>query len=217
MAGAPDAAYYQQVEEFFVGRRGDPLFLSNADWTLVHKWKIEGLPLRVVLRGIGDALDAHAHSWGREHKVGSIRYCAAEVDVARERWLRALAGPGGEEAGVSESLLALADALERAPLRAGAGQLAEEIARDLRARAGGAPERRDVEPWLARSEARLVQVLRRDEGADVVAGLEAEVDQSLAPYRQRMPERILQQIRADAIARRLLEKRGLPRLSLVLT
>ena len=27
----PEAAYYQAVEEFFVSRRGDPLFLSNAD------------------------------------------------------------------------------------------------------------------------------------------------------------------------------------------
>ena len=55
----PEAAYYQSVEEFFVSRRGDPLFLSNSDWLLVRKWRVAGLPLRVVLRGIADALDAH--------------------------------------------------------------------------------------------------------------------------------------------------------------
>lgn len=80
----PEAAYYQDVEEFFVSRRGDPLFLSNPDWLLVRKWRIAGLPLRVVLRGIADALDSHAHSWSRERKVGSLAYCAAEVDAAAQ-------------------------------------------------------------------------------------------------------------------------------------
>ena len=97
-AADPEAAYYQAVEEYFVSRRGDPLFLSNADWTLVRKWKTAGLPLRVVLRGIRDALDAHAHGWSRDRKVGSLSYCAREVDAARERWERALA-IGHEEGG----------------------------------------------------------------------------------------------------------------------
>jgi hypothetical protein len=87
----PEAAYYQSVEEFFVSRRGDPLFLSNADWLLIRKWRQAGTPLRIVLRGIADALDAHAHSFSRDRKVGSLAYCAAEVEVARERWQRALA------------------------------------------------------------------------------------------------------------------------------
>ena len=45
-----EAAYYREVEEFFVSRRGDPLFLSNADWLLIRRWRRSGLPLRVVLR-----------------------------------------------------------------------------------------------------------------------------------------------------------------------
>ena len=89
-AALEEAAYYQSIEEFFVSRRGDPLFLSNADWLLIRKWRRAGVPLRIVMRGIGDALDGHAHSWGRKRKVGSLAYCAAEVDAARERWQRAL-------------------------------------------------------------------------------------------------------------------------------
>ena len=77
-----EAAYYQSIEEFFVSRRGDPLFLSNADWLLIRKWRRAGLPLRIVMRGITDALDGHAHSWGRKRKVGSLAYCAAEVDAS---------------------------------------------------------------------------------------------------------------------------------------
>src|SRR5947208_1097908 len=110
----PEAAYFQGVEEFFVSRRGDPLFLSNADWLLIRKWRKAGIPLRIVLRGITDALDSHAHSWGRNRKVGSLAYCAAEVDAARERWQRAVAYETGEGIGASEFLRQLADALERA-------------------------------------------------------------------------------------------------------
>ena len=83
----PEASYYQTIEEFFVSKRGDPLFLSNADWLLIKRWRGAGVPLRIVLRGIADALDSHAHSWGRDRKVGSLAYCAAEVDAASERWL----------------------------------------------------------------------------------------------------------------------------------
>ncbi len=71
-AADPEAGYYQAVEEYFVSRRGDPLFLSNADWNLVRRWRLAGIPLRVVLRGIRDALDGHAHGWSRQRKVGSL-------------------------------------------------------------------------------------------------------------------------------------------------
>jgi hypothetical protein len=100
-AAHEEAAYYQTIEEFFVSRRGDPLFLSNADWLLIRKWRRSGLPLRIALRGIADALDGHAHSWGRKRKVGSLAYCAAEVDAARERWQRALSFDDEAETSVS--------------------------------------------------------------------------------------------------------------------
>jgi hypothetical protein len=102
------------VEEYFVARRGDPLFLSNADWNLIRKWRRAGIPLRVVLRGIRDALDAHAHGWSRDRKVGSLAYCAREVEAARERWERALVPgrEGGQD--VSAALLGFAADLERA-------------------------------------------------------------------------------------------------------
>jgi hypothetical protein len=47
-----------------------------------------------------------------------------------------------------------------------------------------------------------------------MAEVEREVDALLAPYRGRMPERVLDQLRADSRSRRLLERHALPRLSL---
>jgi hypothetical protein len=56
--------------------------------------------------------------------------------------------------------------------------------------------------------------LARDAGAGENERLEEEVDAVLAPYRARMPEAVLQQIRQESLARRRLEAQGLPRLSL---
>jgi hypothetical protein len=209
-----EASYYQTVEEFFVSRRGDPLFLSNADWNLVRKWRTAGIPLRVVLRGVRDALDSHAHGWSRDRKVGSLAYCAREVEAARERWERALALGTDDGLDAGSTLLGFARDLEEArelgPLaRAAAG----EAARELRARA---ESRRlaELTPWLARVEEKLLAMIRAEDGPGRVHAIEAEVDASLAAWRSRMPTRVVEQLRRESVARRLLEAHGLPRLSL---
>jgi len=209
----PEAAYYQAVEEYFVSRRGDPLFLSNAEWNLVRKWRLAGLPLRVVLRGIRDALDAHAHGWSRDRKVGSLAYCAREVDTARERWERALAlGPDEGGGGAGAALAGFAAQLERAVLPDAVRPVAAAIARDLRERPREGLE--SLTAWLAGLEECLLAALGAAESAGRRAALEAEVDAALAPWRGRMPAPVLAQLRRESLARRRLESYGLPRLSL---
>lgn len=214
-AGAdPEAAYYQAVEEYFVSRRGEPLILSNADWNLVRKWRTAGLPLRVVLRGIRDALDAHAHGWSRDRKVRSLAYCTHEVEAARERWERALTLGREDTLDVAGALEGFADDLERA---AGQGprtsRAVAAIAGDLRARAEGG--RLEVlTGWLAGLEGQLLEAIRGDDGEEQVATLEAEVERALEPYRKRMPPPVLEQLRQESLTRRLLGAHGLPRLSL---
>jgi hypothetical protein len=210
----PEAAYYQAVEEYFVSRRGDPLFLSNADWHLVRKWRAAGLPLRVVLRGIRDALDAHAHGWSRERPVRSLAYCTHEVEAARDRWERALTL--GREDGLDgrRALQGFADDLERAEgLGPRGAETAARIAGELRERAEG-EKLAELSAWLGEREGELLEALRADDGAERVAATEAEVDRSLEPYRKRMPAKVLDQLRRESMARRLLEGHGLPRLSL---
>jgi hypothetical protein len=212
----PEAAYYQAVEEFFVSRRGDPLFLSNADWVLIRKWRQAGTPLRIVLRGIADALDAHAHSWSRDRKVGSLAYCASEVEAARERWERALAFDREEGVRVDEALAGFADALEAAPgLGPSSAPIARRLAGDLRERAAAPSNAAALEAWLSAQEKALIEALSSDAGAAAVNGIEDAVDAELAPYRERMPARVLSQIRKDSVTRRLLERHRLPRLSLL--
>ena len=209
-----ETAYYQTIEEFFVSRRGDPLFLSNSDWLLIREWRQAGIPLRVALRGIADALDAHAHSWSRDRKVGSLRYCAAEVAAARERWERALS-MGEADTDVSEALEHLALALE-GPRGLGppAAALAGEIARGLRDWLTSPAEPRQLEAWLSQSEKALLVAIRAQAAPAEVARVEAEVAAELEPFRARMPERVTRQISDDTVTRRLLEAHGIPRLSL---
>jgi hypothetical protein len=212
----PEAAYYQTIEEFFVSKRGDPLFLSNADWLLIRKWRGAGIPLRIVLRGIADALDSHAHSWGRDRKVGSLAYCAAEVDAAGERWQRALALGTDEQHDAATFLTSYAESLERAE---GVGPafmaIARQIALALHAKAATASSSsQGLEEWLREREAEMIAALREDMGAAAVDAIEAEVDRDLTPYASRMPLKVLSQIRTQSIARRILEVHGLGRLSL---
>ncbi len=211
----PEAAYYQTVEEVFVSLRGDPLFLSNPDWLLVRQWRGEGIPLRIVLRGIRDALDSHAHSWGRRRKVKSLAYCASEVEAAHQRWRRAVASGSEAALGPAQALVAFAASLENARDLGAAGRMrVAELAEALRARGQEGGDLRTLEPWLQQQEAQLLESLRQDLGAPAVAAVEAAVEADLAPYRGRMPEKVLVSIRSESVARRLLEAHGLPRLSL---
>jgi hypothetical protein len=187
--------------------------LSNADWTLIHKWRLAGLPLRIVLRGIADALDGHAHSWGRSRKVGSLSYCAAEVDTARERWERALAEGREPDSDPSALLQRLADALAAcAALRDSADAKALAVA--LRDPSRAAEPRRSLEQWLMAREADIVEWLASAQGPQWRAAIEAEVDADLAGYHGRMPDRVLRQVRTESIARRVTSSQGLPRFSL---
>jgi len=212
--GDPEADYYQAIEEYFVTRRGDPLLLSNADWVLIRKWRQADIPLRVVLRGIRDALDAHAHSFGRRRKVGSLRYCDAEVEAARERWFRALSL--GRETGTDLGTLleGLALSLEAAELPSEAASVRDRIAAELRGRALDPGDAAELDVRLRECERALCDTLRGAGGRESLAGLEAQVDADLAPYAGRMPAHVLAQVRDESLMRRLLERHALPRLSL---
>ncbi len=212
-AADAEAAYFQGVEEFFVSRRGDPLMLSNADWLLVRRWRAEGTPLRIVLRGIADALDSHAHSWSRSRKVGSLRYCVAEVDRARERWERALSLGSQTECDLGRSLQALASTLAAARLGPTSGVVAARLAGEIRALAAPSPRPRDVEPKLQAAEAELLDAIL-DETPDVDRDVRTQVDAALAAYRSRLPAKVFDSLREQSRRRELLARHGLPRLSL---
>ena len=93
-ADDPAVAYFREIERAFVERRGDPLFISNADFVFLSKlWK-KGIPKRIVLRGMTDAFDAHAHSFSRKQKIRSLKFCEDQITAAVDRYRRALQSEG---------------------------------------------------------------------------------------------------------------------------
>ncbi len=209
----PEAAYFQGVEEFFVSRRGDPLMLSNADWLLVKRWRSQATPLRIVLRGIADALDSHAHSWSRDRKVASLRYCEAEVDRARERWERALAEGSETEGDLGRSLAFLAGALASARLGPKAAAIAPRLGSEIGSLGVAGARPRDVEPKLQAVEAELLEAIAGD-APEVDRDVRSQVDAALAAYRSRLPAKVFDALREQSRRRELLSRHGLPRLSL---
>jgi len=112
--------YFLRVEEHFGRRRGGPLVLSPNDWRLLEGWQQQGIPLRVVLRGINQAFDRFAASGPRSDRINSLRYCEQEVQAAWEDHRAAhrrptdddVAGPGLP--GASTHLQAVATACRTA-------------------------------------------------------------------------------------------------------
>jgi hypothetical protein len=210
-----EAEYFQAVEEYFVSRRGDPLLLSNADWLLIGRWRRAGIPLRIVLRGIRDALDGHAHSWGHARKVRSLRYCEQEVATASERWHRAVRFGQDGELAQAQHLASLADTLrQQQGLPAQVAAMCATLASELAADAAAECEPARLELSLQERERRLLKVVRDALDAQTLRELEMAIEQDFAPYRERMPAPVLEQVRSEALARHLLERMGLPRLTL---
>jgi len=150
----------------------------------------------------------------RARKVRSLAYCALEVERAGERWQQALAlgSEPGLDAGAA--LAGFARDLRRARDLGPRGRaLAPRLARELDARAAGGTLD-EITAWLVERESRLVQALAADAGEARMAELGAEIDAGLERWRQRMPARVLETLRREALARRLLEAHALPRLSL---
>lgn len=210
-----EEGYYRAVQEHFVARRGPPLVLATPDWLLIRKWHKAGTPLRIVLRGIDDALDGHTHSWGRDKPVAMLQYCAPSVEAARERWHRALGLQTEQSREAAEFLRGYADALGGASLGPAARRLADDLAGQLRARAEGPLDGASLEDWLSVQESKLIAALVRDGDGERLASLRTEVDAELRAWTGRLPDRVLKQIKTSAVARRLLAAHGLDRLSLV--
>lgn len=84
--------YHRNIERRFQELRGTPQFmLSTADWGLISKWQLNGIPLVCAIRGLDAAFKAHAARRKRDEMVNSVAYCAGQViDQWREYRKRAI-------------------------------------------------------------------------------------------------------------------------------
>jgi hypothetical protein len=226
--------YFTEIEEHYQRRRGANLLVSHLDWALIEIWKNAGIPLEAVLRGIDDAFDKHDRRPSKSRKVNSLTYCSQAVLAAAEDMKEAAVGaasenegrrePGFEAAQIAAFFRGNAEKLEKAklPERAGfaTGALAREEASSLREMAKviesseKLPRLEDLERRLTVLEEKLFAVLMAATPDDDLVQVRAEADRDIAPYRRNMTAAQVEQLHKQYVHKRLLERCGVPRLSL---
>jgi hypothetical protein len=224
--------YFTEIEEQFQRRRGGILLLSTLDWALIETWKDAGVPLEAVLRGIDGAFERYEKR-PTARKVNSLAYCAQEVLAAAEEMKEAAVGAFGNDKSTAKPsgfqtgdivifLRRNADLLltARLPERPGisGGAAARATASRLRELASemekSSPHLEELERRLTVLEEKLFAVLLAATPDDEIVAVRAEADRELSPYRRKMPAAQIDQLQKQYLHKRLLEKYGLPRLSL---
>lgn len=221
--------YFTEIEQRFSARRGGILLLSTLDWALIETWREAGLPLEAVLRGIDSAFDKYdaraVKAGGRLRKVNGLAWCAQSVMQATEEMHEAAIGgtpvaakepqdSGFEYERIAAYLTSNAAALEAANIPSVSG-----IATRLRTMAAEilenkAADNESIETTLTALEQRLFAALTLSATEEESVALREQASRELAPYRGKMSAVQLKQVTEQFLHKRLLEARGLPRLSL---
>jgi hypothetical protein len=223
--------YFTEIEEHFQRQRSSTLLLSTLDWALIETWKDAGIPLEAILRGIDSTFERYAKRPARTRKINGLAFCSQEVLSAAEDMKEADVGTapavpvaqGMDTAEIAAYLLKNAERLEAAELpaspTASPRAVADETVRVLRelARslsAGPASSLEDLERRLTVLEEKLFAVLHAAAPDERLLEVRTAADRELSPYRRKIPAAQIEQLHKQFVNKRLLEARGLPRLSL---
>ena len=229
--------YFSEVEEHFLQRRGAPLIGSPLDWAQIEVWKNAGIPLEAVLRGIDNAFAKYEQRKSKRHeKINSILWCAqavlsaaedmkeAAVGAAQLPSAKSAVGPGFEPAAIVAFLHRNADLLQAAHLPQNAGVSVRAVAQNSAATLRkltqeiethrGTARLEDLERHLTVLEEKLFAALLAATPDEEIVAVRAQADRELAPYKRKMAAAQIEQLQKQYVHKRLLEKYGLPRLSL---
>jgi hypothetical protein len=229
--------YFTEIEEHFQRRFGSILLLSTVDWVLMETWKDAGIPLEAVLRGIDVTFEHYERRPSKTRKVNGLGFCSQEVLAAAEAMKEAAvgaaadrlpavksgAGQGFEPEAIAAFLRRNADVLQAAKLPQTLGvsvrAVAEDSAATLRRLAQETETKKtskleDLERHLTVLEEKLFAALLAATADEDIVTVRAQADRELAPYRRKMGAPQIGQLQKQYVHKRLLEKYGLPRLSL---
>ncbi len=200
--------------------------LSTLDWALIEAWREGGVPLEAVLRGIDDAFDKHdaqklRAGAKRQKRINGLAWAAQSVMAAAEGAVDAATGQRVEPAAkveresgfegepVARYLEGNAAAMEATD--PGLATRLRELAGEVR---GGKAEMEGLDRTLSVLEEKLVAGLLASAPEVELVDLREQAARELAPYRGRMHAVQIRQVEQQFLQKRLLEARGLPRLSL---
>ena len=209
--------YFTEIEEHFLRARGTSLFLlSPLDWALVESWKNAEVPLEAVLRGIDTAFEKWRSRKVKTQMVNSLAFCAQAVLTEAQIMAGAAPARTRKETAPPFSLDELRAYLERNAASLPEGF--EDTAASLRALAAAAAEHfadlESLERRLTVLEERMLAGARSRQTEEQAFAARQELDRQLRPYRGKMTAEQLSMLEKQYLERSLLEKAGLPRLSL---
>lgn len=205
--------YFTETEEHFQRARGTSLFLlSPLDWALIESWKNSGVPLEAVLRGIDSAFEKWRAKRTRTQMVNSLAFCAQAVLAEAQRTPASAPEepipPPFERAEIDRFLEANRDTL------AGLAGY-EEIGRALGELLGRTDaDLEELERRLTALEQKMIAIARAGEKDEDAFESRRELEAQLRPYRSKMSGPQLAMLERQFLERRLLQNKGLPRLSL---
>jgi hypothetical protein len=223
--------YFTEIEEHFQRRRGTLLMLSTLDWALIETWREAGVPLEAVLRGIDAAFDKYdaRKSHARVRRVNGLGYCTQEVMAAVESMKEASTGSsatlqdtsaaaGFEQQRIADHLNACVKQLRSVSGMESSSASISELALRLKSLAEEVlvtePVLETLERTLTVMEEKMFALLVTSASESELTVLREEASRELAPYRSRMQSAQIRQVEQQFLHKRLLERNGLPRLSL---
>jgi hypothetical protein len=212
--------YFTEIETHFQRARGTSLFLlSPLDWALVESWKNAEVPLEAVLRGIDIAFEKWRGRKKKTQMVNSLTFCAQAVLTEAQIMAGTAQPSSARESAPPFPLNDLREYLARnAAAVSQAGPDYGEIAAALERLAAAAEEHyqdlEDLERRLTVLEEKAVAIARNRQSEQQLLDVRRDLDAQLRPYRSKMNAEHLALLEKQYLERNLLEKAGLPRLSL---
>ena len=206
--------YFTEIEEHFQRARATGLFLlSPLDWALIETWKNAGVPLEAVMRGIDAAFEKWRARKVKTQMVNSLAFCAQAVlteaqIMAGTAQPRRQAPPPFDQDALRTYLVENSKTVRAvegySEIAAALGRLSDEAHTDLEA----------LEQHLTVLEEKMVAIARTRQSDEDLLAARREMDRQLRPYRGKMTADQLSMLEKQYLERALLEKAGLPRLSL---
>jgi len=171
------------------------------------------VPLRVVLRGVTDAFDAHAHSFARRQKIRSLKFCEDQITAAVDRYRRALQaeGPGPRRRGDAIEMLAERVGALSAPPEIAEAVAAARLGLQVVVESAGQEKTFNADQALAEIEDRLVGNVSSALGPEALAAMDKAARDLTAAYRSRMPAKVYETLIGESVRRKILQRFGLPR------
>jgi len=228
--------YFTEIEERWQQCRGTVTLLSPLDWALIESFQDSGIPLEVVLRGMEAAFAKQAKRQSKVQKVNSLSYCAQAILSEFERFREGAVGKHepansastqaqGERENLVQMMERTAGQLVQVSERIGREGLSladgffESIAETLQSLkeeviASTHLDFEQLELRLSMLEDKILATLFAALSNEVLLRLRTEVNQELNRHRRGLKAEHLAMLEKKMMSKKLLERFGVPRLSL---